>query len=75
MTVRELRGMLHDIPDDAIVYVWADHGQTECKSYGIYVTDEHLKKMPLYDFEAQLSFDDMENIPKENITAISIFSE
>ena len=74
MTVRELKEQLRNMPDGAMVYVWADHGQTECKSFGVYVSTKCLDRMPSYDFDEELEFEPI-TIDTENIIAVSIYSE
>jgi len=50
LNVLELKRLLSDIPDNAIVYVEADHGQSSEQASRVLVTDEEFNdgKTPYY---------------------------
>lgn len=66
MIAKELKELLANCPDDAIVYVEADHGQLPEQAYSLYVCD-FQDELPYYG-------DDLvfEESTKGDITAILI---
>jgi|GEM_PF-6497853 len=43
MNVLELKQILSDIPDAAVIYTEADHGQRPEQSFSVYATDEDFE--------------------------------
>jgi len=72
MTVKELKEILSRIPDDAIIYVEADHGQQPEQADIVYMTNEEFEEKAPY-YGEDLDWEDVEDIKKFNkITAVLI---
>ena len=75
MKVKELIELLNKMPEDAVVYVWADHGQTNCMASDVYATYDEPATMPAYDFDEDMKFRyDMDTAKSNKVSAISIYS-
>lgn len=68
ITVKELKDNLKDIPDDAIVYVYADHGQTAEQAGFFNVTSDN----ELEYYGEEIDWDGKIDLDSKNITAIMI---
>jgi len=70
MTVKELKKLLDKYPEDAIVYIEADHGQSPEQAYN--VTPSHSE--PIYCGEEMFwdGCDPEIELDEDNITAICI---
>jgi len=73
MNTLELKQLLSNIPDNAVIYIEADHGQQSEQSSRVLVTDEEFEdvKAPYYgeDF-SWVEIDGLYDI--KNVTAVLI---
>jgi len=70
MTVAELIQQLQSYPDDAVVYVEADHGQTAERMNSILQTDE--SELPYYGDDLNWEDIDFDGVNPDNATAINL---
>ena len=74
MTVKELKEMLRNIPDEAIVYIQADHGQTPEQAGYINLThqEDGLDYYGEYINWNEEEYEDAETDGLDEVTAILI---
>lgn len=70
LTVEKLKIMIKDIPDDAVVYVEADHGQLPEGAGGVFYTTD--SELPYYGDEISWIDDEEETVEFDKVTAINI---
>jgi len=70
--VLELKRLLSYIPDNAIVYIEADHGQSPEQAYSISVTNEEFTDGELPYYGEDIDWKNISECEKDKITAVKI---
>ena len=71
MDVLELKQMLSGIPDTAVIYIEADHGQRPEQGFNVYATDDFQDGDLPYDGE-DINWNDVCDCMKDRIKAVLI---
>jgi len=72
MNVLELKQILSDIPDAAVIYTEADHGQRPEQSFSVYATDEDFEDSELPFDGEDIDWNDIEDCEASKIKAVLI---
>ena len=72
LNVLELKRLLSNIPDSAIIYIEADHGQQSEQAGDILVTDEEFEDDELPYYGEDVSWKDISECDIDLITAVLI---
>jgi len=72
MNVLELKQILSDIPDEAVIYTEADHGQQPEQSFSVYVNIEEFEDGELPFNGEVMDWNDIEDIDVSKIKAVLI---
>ena len=72
MNILELKEKLSEIPDTAVIYIEADHGQRPEQGFNFYVTDEEFEDNELpYDGE-DIDWNDICDCEISKVSAVLI---
>ena len=72
LNVLELKRLLSDIPDNAIVYVEADHGQSSEQAHSISASDEYFEYNESPYYGEDIGWKDISECDISLITAVLI---
>ena len=72
MTKKELLELLKDVPDDAKIFVWGDHGQQSFVADYINVTDDKCDDIKYVDDDEVCEWLADDDIVNANITGVQI---
>ena len=72
MDVLELKQILSDIPDSAVIYTEADHGQSPEQSFSVYVNIEDFEDGELPFDGEDMDWQDIEDCEVSKIKAVLI---
>jgi len=70
--ISELKRLLLDIPDNATIYIEADHGQSPEQAHSIFVTDEEFADGEYPYYGEDIDWKDISECEKDKISAVKI---